>query len=205
MIRTWIAGACVVGLVHTIAYWWRVRRIRQAEDMRRRVTAQGIVPGADSIICRGSSTHAALLIHGFGDTPQSMQLLAEYLCATHGWTVHVPLLSGHGRTLAMYDAVTASAWKADVHREYAALRATHPVVVLVGLSMGGALATMEAAQHADLPALVLIAPYLTPPATAQRLAPLAGIINVLVPYLRGGDRVRSIFDPVARAESLGAW
>jgi esterase/lipase len=51
---------------------------------------------------------------------------------------------------------------------------------------------------------VLLAPDLTPPASAERWAPLAGVINLLVPYLRGGDRTKSIFDPVARSRTLGA-
>jgi alpha-beta hydrolase superfamily lysophospholipase len=70
--------------------------------------------------------------------------------------------------------------------------------------MGGALATIEAAAHPDLPALVLLAPYLTPPASAERLAPAAGLVNLFVPYLAGGDRTQSILDPVARAKTLGA-
>ena len=74
---------------------------------------------------------------------------------------------------------------------------------MVGLSMGGALATIEAARDPALKALVLLAPYLTPPASAERLAPLAGLIGLMVPYLRGGDREQSIFDPEARAQALG--
>jgi alpha-beta hydrolase superfamily lysophospholipase len=33
---------------------------------------------------------------------------------------------------------------------------------------------------------------------------MAGLVNLLVPYLAGGDRTRSILDPVARAATLGA-
>ena len=191
-------------LLHLLRYRWLMSRTRAAEAVRIPVGHDGIVPGAGPITLDGSATHAVLVIHGFGDTPQSVQQLAEHLHQEHDWTVRAMRLPGHGTTLADFDANGSDAWRAAVHRELVALRRHHPVVAMVGVSMGAALATIEAAQHPDLPALVLLVPYLTPPASAERLAPVAGLLNLLMPYLRGGDRVRSIFDPVARARSLNA-
>ncbi len=190
-------------LAHAGAYVWRRARTRAADVARLPVGPSGIIPGAEPIDLRASATHAALLIHGFADTPQTVRLLAEYLHREHGWTVRALLLSGHGRTLEAFASSGATQWRADVHREYTALRTEYPSVVLIGLSMGGALATIEAARDPELPALVLLAPYLTPPAKAERLAPLANVISLLTPFLRGGDREASIFDPAARALSLG--
>ena len=203
MLRAIAIGLAVVALVHAAIYHWRMTRARRADTARLVPGADGIAPGAQPISLRASTTHAALLLHGFGDTPQTVRALAGNLHAVHGWTVRAPLLPGHGRSLADFDASGSAEWRADVHREYVALKAEYETVVLVGLSMGGALATLEAAQDPTLPALVLLAPYLTPPASAQRLAPLAGVINFLMPYLAGGDRERSIFDPTARALALG--
>ena len=203
MLRAIAIGLAVVALVHAAIYHWRMTRARRADTARLVPGADGIAPGAQPISLRASTTHAALLLHGFGDTPQTVRALAGNLHAVHGWTVRAPLLPGHGRSLADFDASGSAEWRADVHREYVALKAEYETVVLVGLSMGGALATLEAAQDPTLPALVLLAPYLTPPASAHRLAPLAGVINLLMPYLAGGDRERSIFDPTARALALG--
>lgn len=196
-------GCGALALVHTGVYRARMMRTRRTDATRLPVGASGIIPGAEPIDLRASATHAALLIHGFGDTPQTVRQLAQYLHDVHGWTVRAPLLPGHGRTLAAFDAKGSAAWRAALQKEYDALRATYPTVVLVGLSMGGALATLLAAADPALPALVLLAPYLTPPANAQRLAPLADLINLAVPYLKGGDKERSIFDPAARAQALG--
>lgn len=203
MLRAFALVLAAATLLHVIAYRWRLTRTRRADRARLPVGADGIISGAEAITLHGSATHAALLVHGFGDTPQTLHMLAQFLHRSHGWTVRAPLLPGHGRTLADFDASGASDWRGAMHREYVALKAQYATVALVGLSMGGALTTLEAAQDDSLPALVLLAPYLTPPASAQRLAPLAGVINLLMPYLDGGDRDRSIFDPDARALALG--
>ena len=203
ILRTLAIALPTLGLLHTAAYWWRLRRTRADDAARFPVNRDGIIPGAAPITLSASATHAALLIHGFADTPQTLRLLSEYLHREHGWTTRAPLLPGHGRTLAAFDASGLRAWRDAVHVEYLDLKARHETVVLVGLSMGGALATLEASIDESLPALVLLAPYLTPPARAQRLAPLANLINLMVPYLKGGDREKSIFDPAARALSLG--
>jgi len=204
MLRALALGLGTAVLVHAALYRRTLTRARAAEAVRLPTGPDGIVPGAEPIALDGSDRHAALLIHGFGDTPQTLAGLAASLHAGHGWTVRAPLLPGHGRGLADFDRHGSDAWRDAVHREYTALKARYEVVVLVGLSMGGALATLEAARDPSLPALVLLAPYLTAPANAERLAPLAGIVNLLVPYLKGGDKVASIFDPVARAQVLGA-
>lgn len=203
MLRGVAIGLLAVPVLHALSYRRRMHRARSAEAARQPLGSDGIVPGAESITLHASATHAALVIHGFGDTPQSVRLLANQLHGTHGWTVRVPLLPGHGRGMADFDRHGSDAWRETVQREHAALRSRYRTVVLVGLSMGGALATIEGAQHPDLAALVLLAPYLTPPASAERLAPAAGVINLMVPYLAGGDRARSIFDPVARRVTLG--
>lgn len=203
MLATLTIALCAVLLAHGSTYFWRRARTRAADAVRLPVGPGGIIPGAEPIDLRASATHAALLIHGFGDTPQTLRLLAEYLHREHGWTVRVMLLPGHGRTLAAFASSGSAQWRADVHHAYNALRQEYSTVVLVGLSMGGALATIEASRDPALPALVLLAPYLTPPARAERLAPLAGVFSLITPFLRGGDREASIFDPAARALALG--
>lgn len=203
MVVTLTVALCAAILLHGSLYAWRRARTIAEDAARLPVGPDGIIPGAAPIDLRASATHAALLIHGFGDTPQTLRLLADYLHREHGWTVRVLLLPGHGRTLTAFASSGSSNWRAAVHHEYDALRLEYPTVVLVGLSMGGALATIEAARDPELPALVLLAPYLTPPASAERLAPLAGVYSLISPFLRGGDREASIFDPAARALTLG--
>jgi carboxylesterase len=142
-----------------------------------------------------------LLLHGGGDTPQTVRYLAEALHA-RGYAVRAPLLPGHGRTIRDFACVTADAWLDAARLEYRALRARHGWVGVIGVSMGGALAVQLAAElRGELPALALVAPYLTVPARVRRAVRLAPIWGVLLPYVRSASG-RSIHDPEEQAKNL---
>ncbi len=177
--------------------------MERAHAARLPMGADGIVIGAHPIRLDASRTHAVLLVHGFNDTPQSLSPLATALHAA-GWTVVAPLLPGHGRSLRVLAAESrADAWLACVRDAYASLRASHETVVLCGLSMGGALCTIVAAEHAEVPALVLLAPYLGASwwLNVQLLA--LWLAQPFTPYFNGSGGARSIHDPEARARALG--
>lgn len=129
-----------------------------------------------------------------------MSYLAEAL-ATRGWYVRAPLLPGHGRTLSEFAQSSSAEWLAAAKREYVALKAAHEHTVVLGLSMGGALATILAGESSDLPALVLIAPYLAMPGVLRAFAAAAPVIGAAVRYTGGGG-VRSISDPTEAARNL---
>ena len=184
---------------------WRERagtRVEMADAMRRPHGADGVVFGAETIRMSGSATHAALLVHGFNDTPQSMRVLATALHAG-GWSVVVPRLPGHGCALSdMAAHANAAEWTSCVRDEYARLRQTHAIVVVCGLSMGGALSASLAADHAEIPALVLLAPYIGVPRFFGSALALSYMRQLFRPYQQGSGGARSLHDPVARAKAL---
>jgi len=198
--ETLSAVALLVGL--TAALRHRARRAgERAWRIAHPVAADGIIPGAGPISLDGAA-RAVLLVHGFGDTPQTLALQAMALHA-HGWTVRVPLLPGHGRTLEAFSVARAWEWTETVSDGFDALCKTHERVAIVGLSMGGALATsLAAAAGPRAAALVLLAPFL-------EVSPRARLGTSLWPlwsFWRAwvcGDATESIRDPVARRESLG--
>jgi carboxylesterase len=140
------------------------------------------------------------MLHGFGDTPQTLEYLAAFVHA-QGWTVRAPLLPGHGRTLDDFAASRASEWIALARAELESLRSRYETVCVVGLSMGGSLATILAAEVPGVPALVLLAPYLSMPTRLRRAASAHHILGTVVPYLRGGGE-QSIRDPAEVARNL---
>ena len=79
--------------------------------------------------------------------------------------------------------------------------AHHEVVVLGGLSMGGAIAAILAAEYPDTPTLVMMAPYMDMPFTHK--------IAAFGYWFWGADRKRkgnspgSIRDPLERAKNVG--
>ena len=125
--------------------------------------SDGIIRGAQSIY-HGGHSRAALLLHGLGDTPQSLTTLASRL-AEAGWTVSAPLLPGHGRTLAQFSASGATQWVTAAAEAYNELARQHAVVVVCGQSMGALIAIELAA--------ILLAPSLVPLGAVYRMPCLA--------------------------------
>ncbi|MEO5569026.1 MAG: alpha/beta fold hydrolase [Gemmatimonadaceae bacterium] len=177
------------------------RRLARAIDDRFERGEDGIILGAESIMLHGDSGAAVLLVHGGGDTPQTMRHLARAFHA-RGYTVAAPLLPGHGRDLEAFDASTADAWYEEVLLQFLRLRATHDWVGVVGLSMGGALSARLAAETQRVDALVLASPYLSMPPAGEILARTSPFWGAVLPVIRTGSD-RSVLDPDARATSLG--
>src|SRR6185503_4051097 len=161
----------------------------------------GTKSGAETIDMQEGNSHGILLLHGFGDTPQTLALLARHL-HENGFDVKAPLLPGHGTTVSAFMESRRKDWLACARQELATLQSTHDKVSVAGLSMGGAMAAILAAENPEICSLVLIAPYLDVSAF-QRFAsasywlwgPLAGV--------RKSTSPRSILNPEERAKNLG--
>lgn len=113
----------------------------------------------------------------------------------------MPLLPGHGRSIAAMDASTHMQWLDYARAELYAMRARYGWVAVGGLSMGASIAGLLVAEVRDLPALVLISPYLAMPLYMRLLSGTANYWNDLVKPFRSAT-VRSILDPVERAANL---
>lgn len=194
-----MAAVLLWALVATAGIWaqrtWRARRREQRFRRRYPAGPDGIVFGAEPRTYSGQGQGAILLVHGYNDSPRSLERIAGVLHGA-GWTVRLPLLPGHGRSLKDWDDWTAEQAIALVRAEYEALRSTHATVVLGGLSMGGALATWVAAE-AEPDAVLLFAPMLFVPRPMQLAVSTARIWSLFTKYLGGGGG-RSVFDPEAQ-------
>jgi carboxylesterase len=193
-----VAAAIIIG----VAVILRVRSARLAADLASRLPpgVDGIIAGAQPITLAGSPDDAVLLLHGFGDTPRTLEYLARAL-ADAGYSVHAPLLPGHGRTLDAFGHTRAKEWITAARDAYAGLRAVHRSVSVMGLSMGGALGIILAADEPELPALALVAPYVSMPRRARLVARLYRAWQLFTPVFRSGGQ-RSIVDPAEKARSL---
>jgi carboxylesterase len=96
-----------------------------------------------------------LVCHGFGGSPRSVQEVALRL-ADVGYTVALPLLSGHGRTPEAMEKSRWTQWTADSEQAYAWLRERTDEVFLFGLSMGGALVLWLAERHPEVAGVVTV-------------------------------------------------
>ena len=178
-----------------------VRRFDAAYAARFEAGSEGIADGAQPFTLHAAGTRALLLLHGSGDTPQTMRYLGERLHRA-GFTVHAPLLPGHGRSPSAFAGadVDASRYLATATAGLDLLRREATWLGVVGLSMGGALAVQLAADADDVRALVLLAPYLDPPPMVRWVARTAWLWGAIAPVLdaRGEGSVQ---DEAARTES----
>ena len=166
----------------------------------RHAIDSAIIKGAEAIDLREGGSHGVLLLHGFGDTPQTLSLLARRF-AKSGYGVYAPLLPGHGRSMDAFRKSRADEWINAARDALSRMRDRYQTVSVVGLSMGGAISVIIAAETSAITSLVLIAPYLGMP-TYLRIAaaahwlwgPLAGEINASSP--------RSVHDPIEREKNL---
>jgi len=183
--------------------WWRARHARAMDAFtmqRRALGSDGVVIGGEGFELPRAGAPAILLLHGGGDTPQTLRYLGAELHA-RGFHVAAPLLPGHGRTLREFARVSANDLGDAAGSAYARLRQSHEWVAVIGLSMGGALGVQLAAEHPEVPALGLLAPYLAMPRRIAWIARLAPLWGLIVPAVRSGDG-RSIHDPVEQDKSL---
>lgn len=89
-----------------------------------------------------------LLMHGLCGTPVEMRYVAHGL-ARAGYTVHCPLIAGHGGTEQDIKATTWQDWLISAEAALDELRKECDVVICSGLSTGALLSLMLAAKHPD--------------------------------------------------------
>src|SRR2546423_13608181 len=117
-------GWLLIPLIVGAGIAWRTtaaRRTERAYASRFAFAPSGVVSGAESFALHGKNGGALLLLHGSGDTPQTLRYLAERLNAA-GYTVSAPLLPGHGRTPRDFVQVSATAYLAAAREALDQLR-----------------------------------------------------------------------------------
>ena len=196
-------------LAYLVAFatWWLIRWLiarRDEYNFARAYTrhTDGIIVGAEPFTLTGSRPGALLLLHGYNDSPQSLRATAAVL-HRHGWTVRVPLLPGHARTLQAFAKSDADAWIAFARAELRTLKQLYSDVAVGGLSLGGAISFMLAADDPDVKAVLTFAPYLHASIPLRLLGVLAPVATLGARYVAGGG-TRSVHDPVA-ADAMIAY
>ena len=148
-----------------------------------------------------SALPSAILLHGFGGTPRDLRSLAELLAA-RGFRVVVPEVpeqtsASFAFTRGRWSPADFGDWLADLIRNETAVSGKPPL--LVGTSMGGALAVIGAAHH-QVSRLVLIAPYFSLAADSEGVFEAgAKVVRWIVPVIPKYKKAQ-MFDPAAYRE-----
>jgi carboxylesterase len=175
-----------------------------------------IIAGAGAWSAEGSGPRARIgvgLIHGFTGSPVSLRAMAEAL-AERGFTVELPRLPGHGTHWSDMVPTRYADWRGEVLAAIDRLRARCDAVVLVGLSMGGALVLDVAIERqADISGAMTINAVMSQDrGFAARLTPLLATLAPAVParlaklakndIAKGGDEKAYPMVPLRAAQSL---
>jgi carboxylesterase len=112
----------------------------------------------------------ALLVHGFTGSPYDVRPLGTALHEI-GVDAHALMLPGMARDIMRLNEMTGEIWQQAVDAEWERVSSRYERTILLGYSLGGALATIAAAKRKpDL--LVLIAPLTRLPVRAASLLPI---------------------------------
>ncbi|MFP4444516.1 MAG: alpha/beta hydrolase [Spirochaetia bacterium] len=122
---------------------------------------------------------AVMLIHGYTGIPGHFQFLAEQLNKA-GFTVFAPRLPGHGTNRKDFLGTSYRDWLSLCRELYTELKKNHSAVSLGGLSMGGSIALILAAQFKP-EKLLLYAPAVS---LKQKIAYFSPFLRYIIPRTR---------------------
>lgn len=105
-------------------------------------------PKCHSIIKNNGNRQAILMIHGFPSCPYLYTYFADYF-PNEGYDVYVPLLPGFGTDPKDLENTCFNQWYEYVRRYYLELRPKYDRIILMGHSMGGAIALKLAEEFQD--------------------------------------------------------
>ena len=128
------------------------------------------------------STKGILLLHGLTATPNDFKHFTDKF-TSQKFTVSVPLLRGHGTKVEDLEKTAWYDWFEDSKNAYNKLRKKCKQIVVIGQSMGGALA-LHLASHYKIDGLVLLAPGLI---FKNKMTFSLPLISILKKYLDKPD------------------
>jgi carboxylesterase len=140
-----------------------------------------IIPTAEPFFFPGNRT-ACLLVHGFTGAPKEMRGIGEYLNQS-GYTVMGVRLAGHATTPEDMARMHWEDWVASVEDGYAMLRGISDSIFIIGLSMGGILSLLFAANHAVAGVVTMSVPFELP--KDPRL-PFARLLSPIIRWVKQG-------------------
>jgi carboxylesterase len=121
------------------------------------MTTPPILAGAEPMSHEGTTDVGVLVLHGFTGNPSSMRGVAETMAAL-GHHVEMPRLPGHGTTIVDMLDTTWADWTGEVAAAHRRLAERTDSIVVIGLSMGGALTLWAGLELPDVVGLVCINP-----------------------------------------------
>jgi carboxylesterase len=128
-----------------------------------------IIPTAEPFFFPGGPI-GVLLVHGFTGSPKEMRWMGEYL-AKDGCSVLGVRLAGHATVPDDLLRVSWQDWLSSVEDGYHLLKGMSKDIIVAGLSMGGILTLLFAANFQVSGLIAMSTPYELPPDPRMRFLP----------------------------------
>jgi carboxylesterase len=174
------------------------------------MTTPAVLPGAEPMSHEGTTRVGVLVVHGFTGNPTSMRGLADAMAAL-GHHVEMPRLPGHGTTIEDMLDTTWADWSGEVAAAHGRLAERTDAIVVMGLSMGGALTLWSGFHLPGVTGLVCVNPATTPPPAEvlEMVEDLVGDGVELAPAVGGdiadADAVEVAYDGSPLRAALSMW
>lgn len=149
---------------------------------------------------QGDKDICAVLVHGFPGTPSEMRPIADILHA-QGWSVQGILLPGFGIEINSITEKTYTDWLSAVLNSVNKQTQAYSRVVLVGLSMGGAI-SIQASTSTNIDGLLLLAPFWKVEHVLWTMLPA---IKVVLPNFKPFSIFKPDWDDTDFRNTIGAW
>ena len=133
--------------------------------------------GGEPFFIQGGET-GCLLIHGFTGAPKEMLGLGEHLVG-EGYTVLGPRLFAHSTVLKDMVRARWIDWVASTLDGYYLIQGACTKVVVMGLSLGGALALYLGAHYPVDGVVAMSTPYVVPHPLMKPLRPIFPLLNLI--------------------------
>jgi carboxylesterase len=174
------------------AFYNRYARKTMHQQMQsaEREPNTNFLKGASPVRIDRDRNRACLLLHGYMSAPPDYGQLPEAL-DNAGWDVYVPLLPQHGTNPKHLKQFTEEHVMEFCRTELKNMQKTYKEIVLIGFSMGGAIATILCSEN-DLAGLVLINPYFASPYYPKYVLPVRWwhrLLSPLLPYVVNSKKV----------------
>lgn len=169
-----------------------------------------VLPGAEPMSHEGTTRVGVLVVHGFTGNPTAMRGLAEAMVAL-GHHVEMPRLPGHGTTIEDMLDTTWVDWSGEVAAAHGRLTERTDTIVVMGLSMGGALTLWSGFHLPGIAGLVCVNPVTTPapPEVLEMVDELVRDGIELAPAVGGDiadpDAVEVAYDGSPLRAALSLW
>lgn len=161
--------------------------------LKKKLESLKILPGAETYYKYNSSEKGVFLIHGFTGSPAEMIPFAKKF-EEKNFSVYCPRLAGHGTDIKDFTNSTMEEWYRSALDQYLEFKSKVKKVYLLGLSLGGQIATYISFIAGCEKMALFSTPYDIPDPKMK----YAKLISLFIKKIKKSEEKPAVFDEKSR-------